>query len=150
MLNRRSRRAKRIRTPIENRETTFRTKNASGFVERCVTILDFMPDVGEYHEIAGRGREMCMRRTPHNKVDVVRSDRVGQAGTKLIDHPRPPLYGEHPADRADAATNWKCIKRFPGADLDDCHPRTNIELSKESSRRQPMLAVPDFLCGRTQ
>src|SRR5260370_6587349 len=117
MLNRRSRRAKRIRTAIENREAAFRTKNASGFVERRVTVLDLMPDVGEYHEIAGRGREMCMRRTPHNKVNVVRSDRAGQAGAKLIDHPRPPLYGEHPAGRADAATNRKCIKRFPGAPI---------------------------------
>jgi len=45
MLNRRSRRAKRIRTPVENRETAFRTKNASGFVERRVTV-DKVPDSG--------------------------------------------------------------------------------------------------------
>src|SRR5260370_24834906 len=132
MLNRRSRRAKRIRTPIENRETAFRTKKSSGFVERRVMVLGLMPDVGEYHEIAGRGCEMCIRRTPHNKVNVVRSDRVGQAGAKLIDHPRPPLYGEHPADRADAATNLKCIRCFPGADLSDCHPRTNTDLIQDA------------------
>jgi hypothetical protein len=109
-----------------------------------------MPDVGEYHETAGRGREMCMRRTPYHKVNVVRGDRIGQPDAKLIDHPGPPLYGEHPADRSDAATNWKCIKRFSGADLADCHPGTNIEFSKEASRRQPMLAVPDFLRERAQ
>ena len=93
----------------------------------------------------------CVSRgTPYNSVNVVRSDRAGQAGAKLIDQPRSPLYGEDPAEGADAATNSKCIKRFPGADLADRYPGTNIELSEESSRRQPMLAVPDFPGERTQ
>src|SRR6476619_5999376 len=101
MFNRRSRRAKRIRSPIENSEAAFRTENASGFVERRVTVFEFMPDVGKYHEIAGRGREMRVRRTAHHKVNVVRNTRDAQPGPKFIDHPRPPLYGKHRAVRPD-------------------------------------------------
>jgi hypothetical protein len=150
VLNRRARRAKRIRPPVENGETAFRTKNAPGFVERRFVVFDLMPDVGEDHEIAGRSREMCIGGTSYNRVNVVRSDRAGQAGAELIDQPRSPLYGEDPAEGADAATDSKCIKRSPGADLADRYPGTNIELSEEYSRRKPMLAVPDFPGEGTQ
>src|SRR5258707_3476460 len=63
MLNRRSRRAKGIRTPIENRKTAFRTKNAPGFVERRVTVLDFNPDHGEYNATSGLRPGKCNTRT---------------------------------------------------------------------------------------